>query len=590
MFSYGESNTVSLEEQPVTQILGLNGHGKSSIPLIIEELLFNKNSKGIKKSAIANRELKSSKYSGSITFLVGEAEYELSISRSGSIQKVKLLKNGTDISSHTATDTFKQVEDILEVDFKTFSQLVYQNSTSSLQFLTATDTNRKKFLIDLLSLEKYVNIFEQVKDLHKKVSDAVLVTTTKLDAARTSLNGLGSESVLELPILKMPVLEDQKKTELKELELQLAGISSTNTKINTNNQYIKLRDGLNIAELTNSYTKQSDSKAQQAVGGIDSIVTSKNSLVTKLKKLTAASCPTCYQDIDHTAINNIIKEAEEEVEKQTSLKAVYLEEIKSIKANNSKYEKHLELVSDFEKYSSLIDSTLPTILLEKKKLQEDSQELKSYISTVEDAITKTTLVNNKAIGHNARIGLIKQQLQDLKNSISTIQAELVGIEQQANLLEILKKAFSTNGLIAYKIENSVKDLQHLTNYYLTELSDGRFQLVFAINNDKLNVIIVDNGQEIEITSLSAGELARVTTSTLLAIRKLMASLSKSRLNILFLDETIDVLDAYGKERLIEVLLKEDLNTFLISHSYSHPLIKKLQVVKEQGISKVQEDG
>jgi len=98
---------------------------------------------------------------------------------------------------------------------------------------------------------------------------------------------------------------------------------------------------------------------------------------------------------------------------------------------------------------------------------------------------------------------------------------------------------------------------------------------------------VDNGKEIEITALSAGELARVTTSTLLAIRKLMSSLSKSRINILFLDEVIDVLDTYGKEKLIEVLLKEDgLNTFLISHSYSHPLVKRLEVIKEDGISRL----
>ena len=54
-FSYGSGNVLNLEENTVTQIIGTNGMGKSSIPLIIEEALFNKNSKGIKKADIPNR-------------------------------------------------------------------------------------------------------------------------------------------------------------------------------------------------------------------------------------------------------------------------------------------------------------------------------------------------------------------------------------------------------------------------------------------------------------------------------------------------------------------------------------------------------
>ena len=56
-FSYGSNNEIDLDGQTVTQILGTNGMGKSSIPLIIEEALYNKNSKGIKKADIPNRYL-----------------------------------------------------------------------------------------------------------------------------------------------------------------------------------------------------------------------------------------------------------------------------------------------------------------------------------------------------------------------------------------------------------------------------------------------------------------------------------------------------------------------------------------------------
>ena len=38
-FSYGSGNELRLDDNTVTQIIGTNGMGKSSIPLIIEEAL-----------------------------------------------------------------------------------------------------------------------------------------------------------------------------------------------------------------------------------------------------------------------------------------------------------------------------------------------------------------------------------------------------------------------------------------------------------------------------------------------------------------------------------------------------------------------
>ena len=84
-------------------------------------------------------------------------------------------------------------------------------------------------------------------------------------------------------------------------------------------------------------------------------------------------------------------------------------------------------------------------------------------------------------------------------------------------MQIYSKAFGTNGLLAYKIENLVKDLEELTNEYLAELSDGRFNLQFVVINDKLNVELDDDGKAVDILSLSAGELARVNTSRYLQL-------------------------------------------------------------------------
>ena len=51
MFSYGEKeNSIYFNNNKITQLTAPNGSGKSSIALILQEVLFNKNIKGIKKS------------------------------------------------------------------------------------------------------------------------------------------------------------------------------------------------------------------------------------------------------------------------------------------------------------------------------------------------------------------------------------------------------------------------------------------------------------------------------------------------------------------------------------------------------------
>ena len=77
-FSYGSDNELLLNENTVTQIIGTNGMGKSSIPLIIEEILYNKNSKGIKKADIPNRYVNDG-YSIFLSFEKDGSDYSISV-------------------------------------------------------------------------------------------------------------------------------------------------------------------------------------------------------------------------------------------------------------------------------------------------------------------------------------------------------------------------------------------------------------------------------------------------------------------------------------------------------------------------------
>ena len=296
-FSYGENNELDLSSNTVTQLVGTNGMGKSSIPLIIEEALYNKNSKGIKKADIPNRYVNQG-YSIHLAFTKDTKKYEVFIDRKSSI-KLRLLEDGEDISSHTATNTYKTLQDIIGIDFKTFTQLVYQNTSSSLQFLTATDTNRKKFLIDLLHLEHYVKLFEVFKEEARKQTISLATIESKIATIEKWLqdNKLTDTTILPLEEISIDTSKDEK--EYAELSLEIKNISEKNKKINQNNTYKEMLSKIDLqkAQACTVSEKQSYDRLQSELGSLRGVVAGSKKLLAKLEKL-GDHCPTCEQDVD----------------------------------------------------------------------------------------------------------------------------------------------------------------------------------------------------------------------------------------------------------------------------------------------------
>ena len=593
-FSYGSDNTIDLERNTLTQLIGTNGAGKSSIPLILEEVLFNKNSKGIKKADIANRQVNNG-YDITLDFSVNEDEYHIDVARRASI-KVKLLKNGEDISSHTATNTYKTVEEIIGIDFKTFSQIVYQNTNASLQFLTATDTNRKKFLIDLLQLDKYVSYFELFRELSRQVGSDISIFEGKLATIEKWLKDNKLEDTTLLSKMDLPKYSEEDEKTFRSLQIEFGNISENIKKINQNNHYRKELQNIDVHEhrrILALYPEMVDTaRYLTGLGSWKSEMMHEQTMINKYRELLETEdhvCPTCGEDIDVSFIKTKMAEHEERRVGCEEISKKETERLEEAQESNALHEEAKEGIRKWEELFRGIDqnltSNIPNAENIRKKIGDLAQEKKKHERKLKDVIDH----NNNVERHNTRIGIITEQIDDFESECAELTEQLEMIQDKFSSIEILKKAFSTNGLLAYKIENLVKDLEELTNEYLAELSDGRFSLEFVVLNDKLNVIIEDNGKSVDILALSAGELARVNTATLLAIRKLMSSISKSQINILFLDEVTNVLDELGKERLVEILLKEEnLNTYIVSHGWTHPLLEKIEVVKEGEMSYLNE--
>ena len=590
-FSYGSDNILNLNESIVTQLVGTNGTGKSSIPLILEEVLFNKNSKGIKKADIPNREVNNG-YDIALSFSVNDDEYLIDVVRRTNI-KVKLYKNEEDISSHTATATYKTLEAIIGIDFKTFSQIVYQNTNASLQFLTATDTNRKKFLIDLLQLDNYVKFFEVFKELSRNLAGDVSRIQGKIDTIDKWLSDNYLEDTSLLSKLELPFYSEEDEESLRSLQLEFQNISEITKKINQNNLYKSQLESIDLG-LAKEYVSENEwQDTEHLLQQIGEIKSQGSQEVRMIKKYTDlldvddAGCPTCGQDIDLAFIEQELKRHEETREEYMAQLELVNDNLAEINKANLLFKEMQQKISSWEEIYRQVDHTLPTEVPNDTELTKKITKLKTRIRDRRSRVEEVIAENERIERHNTRLAIIEEQQTDFEEQLASLTADITEVEDKLGHVEILKKAFSTNGLLAYKIENLVKDLEELTNEYLAELSDGRFSLQFVVLNDKLNVEIDDNGKTVDILALSAGELARVNTSTLLAIRKLMSSISKSRINVLFLDEVTNVLDEGGKERLVEILLREEnLNTYIVSHGWTHPLLSKIDIIKEQKISRL----
>lgn len=595
MFSYGKGNYINFTRDKVQQLTGPNGQGKTSISLILQEILFNKNIKKFSKGDILNREVSDNTWNGTVTFSVDSDEYEVTVKRTPTKATVSFFKNGNDISEHKVLDTYKKIEAILG-DFEIFCPLLYQSSKDSLEFLKATDTNRKKFLISLFNLSKYLEKGEKIKAVSKSVEASLIPVRAELKSIQSFIDS--NQTIPDYLVeITEPVLTPGLETQISQLKKEIADYQTLCSKIDRNNllkaEERSLVFDMGIPEPERPVEAESRKLTYQ--NEISNNIKAINTAKAQLKTLDMSDiCYTCKQPIDNSKsleiaadLNASITKEEEEMR---ATKILLTEVDKIISEYNKKvqeWDANNKVIQRFEQLSQLIDRTLPNEAPDfaSKKAELAAVEKKLLLEKTE--ITRAQSYNRDVVSNNARVDSLKEQLADFISKKDKVADQVKELEARAARLETLKKAFSSTGIVAYKLENVAKELEDSINDYLIQLSDGKYQLEFRLDGEKLNIVIVTKGKEINIETLSEGELSRVQTSMLFAVRNTLSKIGGKSINLLFLDEITGVLDASGKERLMEALMEEEgLNCFLIAHDYTNPLVPQIQIEKKDEVSRL----
>ena len=443
-----------------------------------------------------------------------------------------------------------------------------------------------------MKLDEYVSFFETFKEAVRVNSTEVTSINAKISTIAKWLEDNFLEDSSILSKMDLPFYSEEDEKSLRSLLIELENISEKNKKINTNNQLKHQLNDIDLHEYKRrlaKYPEEIDTKNH-----VSSVATWKSEMMHEekmLKKyrdllgLEDMQCPTCEQEVDKMFVESMIKDHTQRIEQCEKFTQDAAAKLTRLEENNAIHRTAKREIKNWEDLYRSVDHDLSTTVLDEADLQSQVDELRTNIASAKSALQEVIEENEKRERHNTRIGIILEQTGEFQSQLDKLECELSDKEEHLAALETLKKAFSTNGLLAYKIESLVKELEVMTNDYLAEFSDGRFSINFVVTNDKLNVEVSDNGNIIDILALSSGELARVNIATLVAIRKLMTSISRSQINVLFLDEVNQALDEQGKEKVVEVLLKEErLNTYLVSHGWTHPLLEKIEIIKEDNIS------
>lgn len=612
IFAYGPDNTLTLDQDRVTVVTGDNGAGKSSLPNAIEEALYNKNSRGIKKASVPNRhadgptELK-------LAFDLDDNEYEI-IKTIKATAKIKLIENGKDISGHTATQTYKIIEEKIGLDFTTFTKLVYQSTKSSLDFLSSTDANRKKFLIGLLGLEKYAVIEEQLKAATK-------VAGTKRDRLKGKLDAI--ERILT-KTTEIPDLEVEQEvpdgSDIDSLLEEITALNLHSTQVAANNfkveQAVRTVNTLKDTARTAVTNLESLVEAPEAtdvttllseVSGeyikVDTKMATEKTTYQRFKSSAdKTECPTCKSTLDVTEAANARDAAKDRwlelKDSRDSLK-IKVDELSTKNKEFTNYKNYLASKEKLRVVADTAKANLETYLEANSEyingevediyqISDEIADLRGTMTRLKKDIVEIQESNRSAVVSNTQRNALLQQLEEAKTQLSSAEKDYNETNDEVSELEILTKAFGSKGLVAYKIEHSVKAIEKGINDYLSVMTAGRFALGFELDGAKLDVVIYDNGDKVEVNSLSTGQFTKVQLSTLLAIRKVLSAVSSVDVNFLFIDETVSFLDKSSKDTLVEVLLEEpDLNVFLVSHGYTHPLARAMNVVSVDEMSRIE---
>jgi DNA repair exonuclease SbcCD ATPase subunit len=524
---------VELNQHRTNLVVGTNGAGKSTVLDALTFALFNKPYRKINKPQLVNT-TNERECVVEIEFSINTRQY---LVRRGIKPNIfDIVVNGTPLHREADDRAMQRIleENILKLNYKSFTQIVILGSSTFVPFMQLTSANRREVIEDLLD----IRIFSAMNNILKD----------NLKDKKTQVKSLD---------LKKETLKDKMKMQkdfIEELENRgNANINANREKITNLDKevgiYMEENDKTNeeVEKLTEEQQKLTDAgKKLVKLNNLKGKISQKVSTITKEHKFFSENtvCPTCTQSIEEEFRLNRITDAQN---KAKELKEGYEELENTIKFEQERERQFTDLSQEITNLTHGISQNNTRISLNQRQIRDLEHEIQ----------TITENLANRNSEHE-KLEEFRENLQKTIEDLSDRKQEIVYHDFAYSLLK-------DDGVKTKIIKKYLPFINQQVNRYLQMME---FYINFQLDEEFNESVKSPIHEDFSYSSFSEGEKMRIDLSLLFTWREVARVKNSANTNLLIMDEVFDSsLDGFGTDEFLKIIryVIKDANIFVISH-------------------------
>ena len=524
---------INLSEAKTNLIIGNNGAGKSTILDALTFSLFNRPFRKVNKSQLINT-VNEKDCNVQLEFTIGGIDWK--VIRGIKPNIFEIHKNGKVMNQHAATaDQQRWLEEqVLKLNYKSFTQIVILGSASFVPFMQLTAPNRREVIEDLLDIKIFSAMGLILKERVRGVNERLREISIRKNLLEEKID------------MQKGFIEEVESASKKDVKVKRIKIDTLNEQIEMYEDNIReMSEELEVIKKDMEMLSDCNKRLRK-LGNLRGKMSQKVSTITKEHKFFKehTECPTCTQSIKEEFRIDKIKDAET---KAKELEQGFKELEEAIKLEEEKESQFKERSKEATNLTHEISKTSTRI----SGLQNQTRDIEQEIQTI------TEQVKNRTTERHALDKLLGE-LEGLQKDHSK--------ESEKNVYNEFAHALMKDGGVKSKIIKRYLPLMNQQiNKYL-QLMD--FYINFSLDDEFKESVKSPIHDKFSYESFSEGEKMRIDLSLLFTWREIARMKNSANTNLLILDEIFDSsLDGFGTDYFTKIIkyVVSDANVFVISH-------------------------
>ena len=524
---------IQFNNHATTLIVGTNGAGKSTVLDALTFSLFGKPFRKINKGQLINSSNEKD-CKVEVDFSIGDIEWK--VVRGIKPNTFEIWKDGNCLDQFSnANDQQKWLEqNVLKMNYKSFTQIVILGSTNFVPFMQLTATHRREVIEDLLDIKIFSSMNNLIRDKIKLVRDEIRT----LDLKKESLN-----DKVEMQTNWIKELESQSKGRIEDNQKKITTLFSES------DNYLSVNEQLenDVSDLTKQQEEVTGATEKlRELGNLKGKISNKVATITKEHKFFTKNtvCPTCTQTINEDFRINKINDAQT---KAKELQSGYKELEQAIKEEEEREHHFTTLSKEITNLTHGISKNNTRI----SGCQRQIRDLESEIQTLTDQLANRNTEHEKLESFQIKLAETYEALASEKETIQYHNFNYGLLKDGGVKSKIIKKYLPL-------INQQVNRYLQMMDFYINFTLDEEF-------NETVQSPIHDN---FSYSSFSEGEKMRIDLALLFTWREVARFKNSVNTNLLIMDEVFDSsLDGFGTEEFLKIIrfVIKDANIFVISH-------------------------